>query len=160
MGSRSATRSSVTTRWARRRTISPKARAAALKALELDSTFAEAHASLGKVEHLYSWDFSAADQEFRRAVELNPKSARIRLQYNTYLAAMGRRAESIAQARLSQELDPLSLIVLGAAARPLYNARRYEDALAQARKTLEIDSTFSRAHFWVGLSYEQMGRLG
>ena len=137
----------------------PKARAAALKALELDSTFAEAHATLGKVEYLYSWDFSAADREFRRAVELSPKSARIPLMYHPYLAAMGRHAESIAQARLSQERDPLSLIIQGAAARPLYNARRYEDALAQARKALEIDSTFSRAHFWVGLSYEQMNRL-
>jgi TolB-like protein len=136
----------------------PKSRAAALRALELDSTLAEAHAALGRVEYLYSWDFEAADREFRRAVELRPNSARIRLSYHTYLAAMGRGEESVAQAELSRDLDPLSLLIQAAAARPYYNARRYQDALAQAKKTLEMDSTFSRAHFWAGLSQEQLHR--
>ena len=136
----------------------PKSRAAALKALELDSTLAEAHGALGRMEYLYSWNFEAADRGYRRAVELRPNSTRIRLMYHTYLAAMGRREESIAQARLSLDLDPLSLLTQAAASRPYYNARRYEDALAQARKTLEIDSTFSRALFWAGLSLEQLHR--
>ena len=136
----------------------PKSRAAALKALELDSTLAEAQAALARVEHLYSWDFEAADRGYRRAVELRPNSARNRLGYFTYLSAMGRRAESIAQGRLGLDLDPLSLLTHAAAARPYYNARRYEEALAQARRTLEIDSTFSRALFWAGLSLEQLHR--
>jgi serine/threonine-protein kinase len=138
--------------------VFPKARAAAQKALELDSTLAEAHGALGRMEYLYSWDFESADRGYRRAVELRPNSARIRLMYHTYLAAMGRREESIAQAKVSLDLDPLSLLTQAAAARPYYNARRYEDALAQARKTLEIDSTFSRALFWAGLSLEQLHR--
>ncbi len=136
----------------------PRSRAAALQALELDSTLAEAHGALARVEYLYSWNFEAGDRGYRRAVELRPNSARIRLMYHTYLAAMGRREESIAQAKASLDLDPLSLLTQAAASRPYYNARRYEDALAQARKTLEIDSTFSRALFWAGLSLEQLHR--
>jgi serine/threonine-protein kinase len=136
----------------------PKSRAAALKALELDPALAEAHSDLGRVELLYSWDFEAAERECRRAVELNPASARNRLHYHVYLTVMGRGEEAIAQAKASLDLDPLSLLVQAAAARPYYNARRYEEALAQARKALEIDSTFSRALFWVGLAQEQLHR--
>ena len=140
------------------RELFPRSRAAALKALELDSTLAEAHGALASVEYLYSWNFEAADREFRRAVELNPNSARIRLNYQAYLAAMGRGEESIAQAKASVDLDPLSLLYQAAAARPYYNTRRYEEAVAQARNALEIDSTFSRALFWLGLAQEQLHR--
>jgi serine/threonine-protein kinase len=136
----------------------PRARAAALKALELDPTLAEAHAVLGRVEFLYSWNFEAADREHRRAIELNPNSAQARLSYHPYLVAMGRGEEAIAQAKASVDLDPLSLLLHAAAARPYYNTRRYEEAVAQANKTLEIDSTFSRALFWLGLAQEQLHR--
>ncbi len=136
----------------------PKARAAALKALELDPTLAEAHAALGRFAFLYAWDFSAAEREFRRAAELNPKSADIRMGYGAFLAGMGRRAESITNAQLSVELDPLSLLARAAAARPYYNARQYARAIAQSQSTIEIDSTFSRSHFWLGMSYEQLNR--
>jgi serine/threonine-protein kinase len=134
----------------------PKSRAAALKALEIYPTLAEAHAALGRMELFYSWDFEAAEREFQRAVELNPNSARIRLLYHVYLTAMGRGEEAIAQAKASVDLDPLSLLIHAAAARPYYNSRRYEEALAQATKTLEIDSTFNRALFWAGLAQEQL----
>jgi Flp pilus assembly protein TadD len=107
---------------------------------------------------MYSWDFEAANREFRRAVELKPTSARIRLNYMAYLAGMGRSEEAIAEARTSIDLDPLSLLLQAAAARPYYNARRYQDALEQARSALEIDSTFSRALFWEGLALEQLQR--
>ncbi len=136
----------------------PRSRAAALKALELDSTLAEAHAALAAVEYYYSWEFESADHEFRRAVELNPNSARIRLSYQAYLAGMGRGEEAIAQATASVNLDPLSLLYQAAAARPYYNSRRYEEAAAQASNALEIDSTFSRALFWLGLAQEQLHR--
>jgi TolB-like protein/Flp pilus assembly protein TadD len=136
----------------------PKSRSAALKALELNPTLAEAHSALGRVEFLYTWDFAAADREYQRSIELNPKSARIRQNYGFYLAGRGRKAESIANAQLSVELDPLSLLAHAAAARPYFNARQYAKAIAQSQSTLEIDSTFSRAHFWLGLSYEQLGR--
>ena len=136
----------------------PKARAAALKALELDPDLADAHATLAKIEFLYSWDFAAAERESRRAIELAPKTARNRLQFSMILAATGRRAESIAEAREMVTLDPLSLLSNAAAARPYYNARQYGDAVRQSEQTLEMDSTFSRARFWLGLSYEQLGR--
>ena len=136
----------------------PKARAAALKALELDPDLSDAHATLAKIEFLYSWDFAAAERESQRAIELAPKSARNRLQSSMLLAAVGRRAESIAQAREMVTLDPLSLLLNAAAARPYYNARQYGDAVKQSQRTLEMDSTFSRAHFWLGLSYKQLGR--
>jgi tetratricopeptide (TPR) repeat protein len=136
----------------------PKGRAAALKALELDPDLSDAHASLGKVELLYTWDFAAAGREYRRAVQLNPRSARNLLGNSVFLAATGRRAESIEAGRKMVELDPLSLLMNAAAARPYYNARQYSDAVAQSLQTLEIDSTFSRARFWLGLSYEQLGR--
>jgi serine/threonine-protein kinase len=136
----------------------PKARAAALKAIELDSTLADAYSTLGKVEFLYTWNFAAAERAYERAGELNPNSSRFRLHYNFFLAGMGRQAESIANAKLSVELDPLSLLASAAAARPYYNARQYAEAVAQAQRTLAMDSTFSRAHFWLGMSYEQLGR--
>jgi tetratricopeptide (TPR) repeat protein len=75
-----------------------------------------------------------------------------------YLTSMNRSAEAIAEVERAQELDPLSLIIQAASARSYYNARRYQDAIAQARSALEIDSTFSRAHFWVGMASEQLAR--
>jgi serine/threonine-protein kinase len=136
----------------------PKARAAAARALELDSTLAEAHSSMARSHYMFEWNFAAADREFRQAVRLNPKSAFVRISYGTYLAAMGRRAESVAEGKQLRELDPLSLMMQAAAARPLYNARRYEETAAQARTALELDSTFNRAHYWLGMAYEQLGR--
>ena len=137
----------------------PKARSAALKALEIDSIYGQAYASLARVDHFYSWDFPTADRHFRHAIALDPHSARIRVNYGAFLAVMNRPAEAIAQAQLWVELDPLSLLGQAAAARPYYNARRYREAIAQARRALEIDSTFSRAHYWLGMSYEQTARL-
>ena len=136
----------------------PKARSAALKALELDSASGQAYATLGKVELLYSWDFAATDRDLRRAVALEPRSPRVHLQYSLLLSIMNRSAEAIAEGRLMVELDPLSLLNQAAAARPYYNARRYAEALAQADRALEIDSTFSRAHYWRGMAFEQMAR--
>ena len=71
---------------------------------------------------------------------------------------MGRIDDAVAELKKAQELDPLSLLTAAAAARPYYNGRRYEDAIAQARRALEIDSTFSRAHYWLGMSFAETGR--
>jgi len=137
----------------------PSARRAALKAIELDSTLSEAYTALGRVDLFFDWDFEAAERDFRRAIELNPKVAWAHLPYSSLLTARGRADEAIAEGLRAQELDPLSLIISAATARAYYNARRYDEAIAQARKPLEIDSTFSRAHYWLGLSYIQKGRL-
>ena len=128
---------------------------AARKALELDSMLAEAHTSLAWTDFMFTWDWSAADLEFRRAITLNPNYPAAHAWYGTYLAAMGRHDEAISEGRRAQELDPLSLITNAALARPFYNARRYDEAIAQSKKTLEIDPHFARAQYWLGLAYEQ-----
>ena len=135
----------------------PHARAAELRAMELDSTLAEAHGALANNEFFYGWDFVAAEREFRRALELDPKWAVV-TGYGLFLTAMNRTDEAIAELKRAQELDPLAPINNAAIARPYYNARRYAEAITQSRKTVELDSTFHRAHYWLGLSYEQLSR--
>jgi eukaryotic-like serine/threonine-protein kinase len=138
--------------------VFPQARAATLRALELDSMLAEAHVARGATEFFYGWDFVAAEREFRRALELNPKWAVGGAWYGLYLTAMNRIDDAIAELKRAQELDPLTPISNAAVARPYYNGRRYPEAITQSRKTLELDSTFHRAHYWLGLSYEQLSR--
>jgi eukaryotic-like serine/threonine-protein kinase len=133
----------------------PKALIAAQKALALDSTLAEAHASLAWVHQMFIWDWPVAEREYRRAIELNPGYVAAHAWYGAYLAAMGRHDEAIAEGKRAQELDPLSLITSAALARPFYDARRYDEAIAQSKKTFEIDPDFARAHYWLGLAYEQ-----
>jgi TolB-like protein/Tfp pilus assembly protein PilF len=136
----------------------PQARAAAVRALELDSLLGEAHVAVGAVAFLSGWDFTTAEREIRRGLELNPTYARGYLHYMVLLVALNRSDEAIAVMKRAQEVEPLSFIVLAAAARPYYNARRYDEAIAQSQKALEVDSLFGRAHYWLGLSYEHQSR--
>ncbi len=118
--------------------------------------------ALARVQMLYSWEFAAAEQHYRRAIALDPRSTGTGGGHGGlafFLAVMNRPDEAIASSRVAVELDPLSLLTQAAAARPYYNARRYPEAIAQAKRALEIDSTFSRAHYWLGMSYEQTARL-
>jgi eukaryotic-like serine/threonine-protein kinase len=138
--------------------VFPKARAAALKALELDSTLADAHGVLALEMFYGEWDFAGAGREFTRALALDPTSARIHWQHGMYLTALNRPAPAIAEVERAQELDPLAVSIQAASARSYYNARRYEEAIAQARSALEIDSTYGRAHFWIGMANEQLDR--
>jgi len=136
----------------------PRARGAAVRALELDSLLGEAYSALGYVDLLYGWDFGAAERQFRRGIELNPRFARANLLYMVLLVALNRNDEAIAVMKRAQELDPFSPIMVAAAARPYYHAGQYAEAIAQSRKALELDSTFTRAHYWLGLSYEQLSQ--
>jgi TolB-like protein len=136
--------------------VYPKVRSAALKAIQIDSANDRAYASLARY-HVFTWDFVAAERYYRRAIELNPRAYHNRFAYETFLAVMNRPREAIAQGKIAVELDPLNLLNVAAAARPFYNARRYPEAIAQAKRALEIDSTFSRAHYWIGMAHEQMG---
>jgi len=133
----------------------PRAKSEALKALSLDNTLAEAHGSLAKIKFSYDWDWAGAEQEYRLAFQLNPNSAHAG--YASYLSVMGRHQEAIAEAKLAQEVDPLSLRINAALGRTLFVARRYDEAIEQARKTLELESNFIKAHRQLGLSYEQKG---
>ena len=133
----------------------PKARAAAIKALELDDTLAEAHTSLALVRFFYDWDWPGAEQEFRRAIELNPNYTLAHHGYTIFLAAMHRSDESVAEARRALEVDPLSLPVNSIVALMLSRAGRYDEAIDQCRKTLELDPGFAIQQ--LGDLYERKG---
>jgi TolB-like protein/Tfp pilus assembly protein PilF/predicted Ser/Thr protein kinase len=137
----------------------PKARQAALKALELDDTLAEAHTSLAFVLAQFDWNSTEAGREFERAIELNPGYATARQWYGLCLAAQGRLDEAMAQTRKASELDPLSLIINNAVGRILYFSRRFDEAAEQLRKTLEMDPSFPIAHYQLGMVYAAQGRL-
>ncbi|HET7038403.1 MAG TPA: protein kinase [Gemmatimonadales bacterium] len=124
----------------------PRARAAALKALELDSLLAEAHTSLAEVR-VIEWDWAGAEREFRRALDLNPGYATAHQWYGFFLSKMGRHPEAIAQLERAQELDPLSLIIKTEFSRVYYHARRFEDGIRSAERAMELDSTFTDAYY-------------
>lgn len=138
------------------REVYPKARAAALKALEIDDALAEAHASLGYIYGL-DWNWSGADSEFKRALDLNPGYAVAHQWYGAHLANIGRFDEAIAEGARAQELDPYSLIIIRELGSTFYFARRYEEAVKQYRKALALDPDFAPARSFLGLAYTQLG---
>jgi TolB-like protein/Tfp pilus assembly protein PilF len=135
----------------------PKARAAAEDALRIDESLPEGHTSLAMVKWLYDWKWSEAEQEFRRALVLNPSYAFAHQQYGIFLALMGRFDESQAELRNAKKLDPLSLWVNADLALSLYFARRYDQAIVQLQSTLDMDPNFENAHWMLWTIYEQKG---
>jgi eukaryotic-like serine/threonine-protein kinase len=133
----------------------PEAKAAAGKALELDESLSEAHATLAFVLTNYDWDWPNAEKEYQRAIELNPSYATAHHWHSDLLAAMGKLDESLNEEKRAQELDPLSLIINTWLGWRLSFMRRYDQAIDQYRKTLELDPTFVPAHWQLGLAYEQ-----
>lgn len=136
----------------------PKAKEAAERALDLDDTLPEAHAWLGNVNWFYERDWAAADREYHRALELDANSATSHQWYGWYLGFMGRFAEAITEGRRAEELDPLSLEAKLMTADALYNARRYDEAIEQLKRTIEMDPTYWFAHQRLGLVDAQTGR--
>jgi eukaryotic-like serine/threonine-protein kinase len=136
----------------------PKAKSAAMQALEIDDTLAEAHTSLGLVKEHFEWDWTGAEQEFKRAIELNPNSATAHHWYGDYLANMGRSEEGLRETRKAQELDPLSLIINTSLGWQLYLARQNDQAVEQLRKVLDIDAKFAPARRMLEEVYAQMGK--
>jgi serine/threonine-protein kinase len=135
-----------------------RARAAAVKAVELDDGLAEAHTSLAAVMTDYDWDWAGADREYRRAIELNPSYVTAHSWYAEQLSRMARHDEAVAEARLAKQLDPLSLVGGMIVAWILYFARRYDEAIEQARRTLELDPDYATALRILGWAYEETGR--
>jgi tetratricopeptide (TPR) repeat protein len=135
----------------------PKATAAVQKALELDESLAEAHATLGIINLRYVWDLPAAEREFKRALELDPRYAPAHMWYSLYLAVTGRMNEGQKEMERAIELDPLSITVNKALGDYYFEMRRYDRALEQYRKTLEMDSSLTAAQVGIGRAYEQMG---
>jgi TolB-like protein/Tfp pilus assembly protein PilF len=136
----------------------PKAKAAAMTALEIDPGLAQAYASLGFISYRFDWDWARSEQYFRRAIELNPNYATAHHWYGESLVVTGRFDESIAALERALALDPLSLPINTDLAQSLLFARRCEESEEQLRRTFEMDQNFVRACIIAGAVYEQMGR--
>jgi serine/threonine protein kinase/Tfp pilus assembly protein PilF len=136
----------------------PKAKTAALKALEVDDNLVEAHVALGWVSSTYDWDWPAADKHFERALVLNPASrATYYPWYSLYLGGRGRSDEAVAEAKRALDLDPVSPVMNHNLAEQLYYARRFDEAIEQCRKTLEMDPSFSLTHVLLSRLYLAKG---
>ena len=141
------------------RVAMPQAEESALKALALDNSQAEAHASLAYVKLSFDWQGPEAERHFKQALKLNPSYATGRQWYALYLVAMGRMKEAIDEIARAQELDPLSVIIITAAAHIYNQAGQYDKALEQCRKALDLYPDFFLAHYVAGRAYEQKGML-
>jgi len=137
----------------------PKGKAAALKALEWDRSLAEAHASLGVVKRDFEWDWPGAEQEFQRAIELNPGCVEAYHWRGTLLCMLGRHTEGLREKNNALALDPLSVVVRSDLARMYYYARDYNHALEHFRAALAMDPDFWFAHLRLAQVYEQLGML-
>jgi serine/threonine protein kinase/Tfp pilus assembly protein PilF len=137
----------------------PVAKAAANKALDLDDSLSEPHASLAAIEWTYDWDLAAAGREFELALSLDPNYATAREWYALYLAQVGRFDEAIAQMQRAHELDPLSLIIDVNLARCYYFARRYDHAIELLQPLEQSEPDFWIGHMILGQTYLVMGRL-
>jgi len=135
-----------------------RARDAAKKALQLDDSLAEAHASIAYVLQFNDWNWSESEKEYKRAIELNPKYAIGHYWYSILLNGLGRHDEAKKETKIAQELDPLSLIVNGVASRELIQGREYEAAIAQSQKNLELDRNFFYDYINLGICYTQLGK--
>jgi DNA-binding winged helix-turn-helix (wHTH) protein/tetratricopeptide (TPR) repeat protein len=137
----------------------PKAKAAALKALEINDRLAEAHAALGFIESNYDWDWSAAEKHFKRAAEINSNYS-IALHWHGFCAIARRQfADSIGLMKEAQKLDPLSPIINVVCGLPYYFMRRSERAIKIYREALETNASFFPAHVYLGMAYEQNGQF-
>ncbi|MGA8311925.1 MAG: protein kinase [Terriglobales bacterium] len=137
----------------------PKARDAARKALAIDESDAGAHLSLAIETHWYEWNWAAAESEFKRAIELNPNNSEALGYYSWFLAPMGRKDEALAQAKRSQQADPLSSMANLFVGSVLVFNRQWDPAIEQLRSAIELDPTFWFDHCFLGRAYEQKGKL-
>lgn len=135
--------------------LMPKAKAAVLKALELDNDLADAHATLGWIKWHYDWDFAGAEKEFRQALQLDPANAKAPGMYADFLDSLGRFDEALVQHRRALEIDPVWLISNSNFGDSFYFARRYDAAIEGYKRTLAIDNTFAAAHFGLAQTYKQ-----
>jgi serine/threonine protein kinase/tetratricopeptide (TPR) repeat protein len=135
----------------------PKSRVAATKALEIDKTLCEAHASLGFVSAVYDWEWARAEKEFKLAMKANPNYATAREWYALFLSWTGRHDEAIAAAKHAQILDPLTPIITSVVGVVLHYAARYEEAIAEYEKVLELDPVFLPALCFRGAAYAHLG---
>jgi eukaryotic-like serine/threonine-protein kinase len=141
------------------RQVMPQAKAATMKALELDQSLAAAHNALCFIYTNYDWDWQGANKECQRAVELNPNSADAHDNYASELADIGQWDKMAVEIRRSEELDPLSFRIYSDAAQWYWLARQDDRAVDQFRKAIELEPDYFLAHTWLGVVYAHMGRL-
>jgi non-specific serine/threonine protein kinase len=139
--------------------IMPRARAAALRALEIDENLAEAHASLGQVKYIYDWDWKSVEQCYRRAIELNPNYATVHSWIAKYYVMMHRFDDALGELKLAQELDPLSLQFETSTGAVYVYSRQFDKAITQLTKVLEINPKFVPAFVSLGTAYAYTGEF-
>lgn len=135
----------------------PKAKTAAMKALELDPDSPEAHGALALVKHHFEWDWAGAQAEYKRAIELQPNLATAHHRYAWFLSDLGRHDEALQEIRLAQELDPSSIVVQSNLGRVLYHTRRYDESIDVLRKAAATDPNRLYTHIFLGLAYDAKG---
>jgi TolB-like protein/DNA-binding winged helix-turn-helix (wHTH) protein/Tfp pilus assembly protein PilF len=131
----------------------PNAREAAQKALSIDDTIAQAHFVTAEILHEYDWDWSGAEKEYLRALQLNPSSATGHKLYAEYLTHAGRYLDALAELRGAQRLDPLSMITNSLVCYIYVHAHQYDDAVSECKKAIELDPSFGSAHYFLGEAY-------
>jgi tetratricopeptide (TPR) repeat protein len=135
----------------------PKARAAAMQALRLDDTLAEAHTSLAVIKFRYDWDWAGAESEFKRAIEFNPNYSTAHQWYGEYLTALGRTDEAVAEGGRAEQIDPITPEVGWDLGLALLFGRRYDEAVEQFKKTVDLNPSFWLSHSFLGWSYGEKG---
>jgi eukaryotic-like serine/threonine-protein kinase len=133
----------------------PKAKTAAMRALELDDSLAEAHSAMGLIHSFNEWNWDQAEKEFHTAIELNPGDATAHQRYAAMLSRLGRHREAIAEMEQAHELDPLSITINNAVAVCYYMARRYDDAIRQLESNRALSPTYYRTYWNLGRCYLQ-----
>jgi len=135
----------------------PRAKAAAIKALELNDSLPEALNALAFATHSFDWDWAGAEQAYQRAIALNPNFATARHWHGFYLGMLGRLDEALAEMQRAQRLNPLSMIIRTHLGLMLYWGRRYDEAIEQLGQTLEMEPDFAAAHYFLAWAFEQKG---
>ncbi len=137
--------------------VMPKAKAAYDQALALDDQLAEAHAHLAAYKFSCEWDYKGAQQEFNRALDLNPNSADVHHPYAFYLTYLGRFEEAIAEIREAEKLDPTDLWISANVAQVFYFARRYDEAIEQSQQVIELNPNWGPGYNWIFSAYQMKG---
>jgi TolB-like protein/Tfp pilus assembly protein PilF len=140
------------------RTAAPRAKEAALKALSIDDTLAEAYSALGFTKFVYEWDWAGGQVDLKRAFTLDPRNGLPLQRYAVLLQVTGRGDDAIAEGRRSLEIEPLSFNHNAQMGRLFYYARQYDQAMRQPKESLDLDSSFAQTHLYVGWVHEQQGR--
>jgi serine/threonine-protein kinase len=137
----------------------PRAKAAAMRALEIDETVGEAYASLGFVKLWYEWDFAGAESDLRRAIELSPNYATAHHWYGEFLMLTGQGEQGLKELTLAQEADPLSVIINSDMGKLFFFSQQMDRAIEQLRKTIDLDPQFPVAHLFLAMAYHKNGMI-